>query len=159
MDIASLALAAEIVSGLAVVISLVYVAYQVKQNTSALNVSTHQDLVANQNTVLNLMAGDPQICALLVKADTDFDNLTATEQKQFNYLWVSIMNVFQCAYSNHKTGLLELNIWESWKEGYKVTFNSSPGFIRAWHLWEKTFPLDFANVVNDLILISDANDA
>ena len=152
-----IAAAGEIVGALAVVVSLVYVAYQVKQNTAALNVSTHQELVANQNTVLDLIAGDPQICALMVKADTEYENLTAAEQKQFMFLYVSIMNVFQCAYSNYKTGLLDQEIWESWKLGYKTVLGANPGIVREWHVWRDTFPPDFAKVVSDVTENQGAN--
>ena len=77
------ALAAEIIGGIAVVVSLAVVAFELNQsnaqaelNTNALEISAYQSLInsiIDQNT---LIASDPQLAAIRMKTSTNPEDLT-----------------------------------------------------------------------------------
>lgn len=139
MDIETLALIAEVVGGFAVVVSLLYVAFQVRQNTSALKVSTLQDLVANQNAAHDIIANNPDLADLMVKADRDYENLSEAERKRFTSTCFSLFNVLQTAYSNNQAKLMDAELWEAWMRGYGVLLKASPGIVKEWQSIRETY--------------------
>ena len=98
----------ELVGALAVVVSLIYLAMQVRQNTSALEVSTHQDLIANQLSAQSIIGANPQVADLMTRADQNYDGLTEAEHKQFSHICFSLINVFQSARFNYEAGLFKI---------------------------------------------------
>ena len=146
----------EIVGAIAVVVSLVYVAYQVRQNTAALKVSTLQDLIANQTSAQNVVASSPQVAELWQRADDAYDELTPAEHKQFMMFIISMLNVLVSARSNYEAGLQSEEVWKGWIRGYALVIKSSPGWQREWaNLREVYVPL-IGNVVDEIMSESEA---
>ena len=142
---------AEVVAASGVIITLIYLAFQVRQNTSALKVSTHQDLVSNQIAAMDLVGGNPQVAELLVRADEAYDEMTAAERKQYSFYCLSMFNVFQSARFNYEAGLLNEEIWKAWVRGYASVLVTSPGVRKEWAGLRELYTPNIRAVVDDII--------
>ncbi|MGR8948211.1 MAG: hypothetical protein ACU84Q_09210 [Gammaproteobacteria bacterium] len=141
----------EIVGAIAVVISLVYVAVQIRQNTAAVRVSTHQDLLANQTAAQHIAAANPQVAELWQQADDDYDGLSPAERKQFTVFSLNMFNTFQSARFSHEADLLPEEVWEAWVRGYAAIIGSSPGFRREWVSLRELYTPNIRHVVDKLV--------
>jgi hypothetical protein len=106
------AAAAEIISAIAVVVSLLYVGAGVRQNTVAIEGTTYQQVVRASNEYLLTVAADPTFAEILVRAWSDPSQLTAVEKVRFYYhervFWRNMEN----AYFQNAKGVLGEQEWE-----------------------------------------------
>ena len=106
--------AAEIIAAVGVVLSLIYVGYQVQQNTKAIQSSVHHSLIDNVITTEGAVLNDPEFADLVVKSWSDWDALTPSEQlRAETYLNFSFNN-WESAYLNYERGFIEKEIWQTW---------------------------------------------
>jgi hypothetical protein len=106
---------AEIVSAVAVVISLIYVGYQINQNTEEVRASNRQELVDRAVDVTRDYAINPQVAEVIAKARSG-DELSPQEHAQYGYVIRSVLYDIQEAFLLHREGRLD--------EGYWATRNS-----------------------------------
>ncbi len=73
----------EFISGLAVVVTLVYLALQIRHNTRAVRSSMHQDMVESTLRIAESVSDNPDVGRIVLKANEDYDNLTKEEFVRF----------------------------------------------------------------------------
>ena len=111
-NLTNLAAVAEIVAAVAVVLSLLYVGTEVRQNTKAVEGTTYQELVRASNEYLLTVAADSALAEILVRAWTDPSQLTDAEKlRSFFYERVFWRNM-ENAYLQHGRGILGEQEWE-----------------------------------------------
>ena len=107
------ALIAEIVGGIAVVLSLIFVGFQIQQssketalNTRAIEVNAYQDLI-NQIFILNNeFLGDPELSDLWARANDCEDITVRAEQEQLRRYQASVVRHGDMAYHQYEQGLI-----------------------------------------------------
>jgi hypothetical protein len=82
MTLEQWALVGQIGAAIAVIVSLIYVARQVKQNTNAMLVGNAQSLVELNNRLNTPFSVDREFAELWVKAGSDFGSLDAVDQQR-----------------------------------------------------------------------------
>jgi len=122
MNIESLANYADVVGGVAVVISLIYVGIQIHRNTksslSLTNQSAHESLA---NVSLEA-AKDPNFSALTRRGMLSFEQLNEDEQFQFLLLMVTVYRRFENIYYQYRKGFLEAELWEGYEQSMLLYF-------------------------------------
>ena len=73
----------EFISGLAVVVTLVYLALQIRHNTRAVRSSMHQDMIESTLRIAESVSDNENVGRIVLKADEDYDNLTKEERIRF----------------------------------------------------------------------------
>ncbi len=114
VELKTYALVAEIASAIAVVASLVFVGFEVRQsaeetslNTNAIQVSAYQDLIAGILNINELIATDEELAEIDLKADTDFESLSPIEERRYRAFWRLAIRLGDLAYYQYETGLLD----------------------------------------------------
>jgi len=130
LTLSDLAQLAEILAGIAVVLSLIYVGMQVRQNTQAIEIAAAQQSHDAYRQVQVAIMEEPMMAAALEKA---FSNqpLDAIEAFQVDTYVHFIFSNWELAYLNHKKELLDNEIWEGW-ERYYIWLMSYEFFNKAW---------------------------
>jgi hypothetical protein len=147
------ALISEIVGGIAVVISLIYVGVGVRQNTEALRVANHQKLVA-MDLEKNAWFRNADFAALYVLARDGFEKLSETQRLQYNTFIADTLNAWEFALITHERGAMEDNIWNGWDGFYRGEMKTEP-FRRFWRTNGANFSPAFRAYV-DAVLKGDA---
>ncbi len=91
-------LIAEIVGGIAVVLSIVYLAVEVQRNTNAIQSQTQQgllELVAEDNMVV---ATNAELADLYVRAQKNLAGLTEVERERYKRLVSHAFNIWEQAF-------------------------------------------------------------
>jgi len=121
----------EILGALAVVISLGYVAVQIRQSTETARSASAQNLVTMATNANLLLASDSELSAIMQKGLYDRDSLTEYEQFRFNTFLIGVYMQYDFAYYQFLGGQLEPKTWIR-MELEIVLYLSMPGGAVWW---------------------------
>ena len=142
---------AQIVSAFAVVVSLVYVGYEIRQNTYATKAATRQ---AVAETDLAFLAG-PLEPALLARAETKSragQELTLEEQFVLFERQHLNFRVFENAHYQFQVGLLEAEVWARHLQIISRQLSGNPHAAAMWEAYAASFTKSFRAVVDSISL-------
>lgn len=127
MNIESMANYADVIGGIAVIVSLIYVGVQIHRNTksrqSQANQSAHESLA---NVSLEV-AKDRDFSNLTRKGMIAFEELTEEEKFQFILLMVTVFRRYENVFYQYQKGFLEKELWEGYKQSMLLYFYTSGG--------------------------------
>jgi hypothetical protein len=117
----------EFVGAIAVVVTLGYLAVQIKQNTRATkNASAETMMVAAQNTALALGSSN-EVASIWVRGLTDYSSLDADEQARMHFLLLSQILTSDSMYWSYRVGNLDEELWERQSSWMKTILQSEAG--------------------------------
>jgi len=154
MDITTLAAWGEFLGGVAVVVSLVYLASQIRMNTKTVRASNLGEQVA-ASSEWSRMILDPDAASLYVRGMEDFVGLSTEDQLRFNGLMGHLFGMILNARHLRRQGLYDANT--EWSEATTIAYYfESPGARQWWtanrHWWQS----DFGEWVDGLIREGEA---
>ena len=118
---------AEFVGAIAVVITLIYLISQLRQNTKALRSSSYASVHQQEDNFLAEMARDPILARLEVKATLGIENLDETERLQWSWLGRRIVYMFQNFHYQRQLGGVEDSIASGWDNAWRIFLTSNKG--------------------------------
>ncbi len=123
---------AELTAAVAVVISLIFVGFEVRQNTTAVQSAAAQSVHENFAAWYASVQGDPDLLEITIKGMRDYTSLSATEKAQFIAVFMSFSSHTQNAFYKWTEGSLTPELWRSW-EFVSMNFFSTPGGKAFWN--------------------------
>ena len=143
MTLDQLASIGEIIGGIGVVLSLVYLAIQIRTNTDAERTSTYQLIVSDFGAMNNTMASTPELSHLFVQAMENYHPLSSDEKARISQLFFQCFRYFENMFYQHKKGYLDEEVWTGWKR-LMLTYYSRPGFQTWWEHRRDVYSETFA---------------
>ncbi len=138
----------EILGALVVVVTLGYLAIQIRQNTAALRVSNDNFLYERRDAIIATLVTDPSLAALQVKHDNR-EQLTDVEHvRMWNQHFRDLL-MWKLAHTRLKEGYYSESQWRNWDQAYSRQFIGE--FPPSW--WDEARPWlsgDFADYVDSL---------
>ena len=122
----AIAAVGEILGAAAVVISLVYVAVQVRQNTKALHRSASADAVAAIRDWNRDIAVNPELNRVYRDGVEGLESLTADDRAQFGVVVFNLFKTFEDLHYQYLNGAMDPVIWSGWENIARVSL-TSPG--------------------------------
>jgi hypothetical protein len=148
----------EFVSGVAVVVSLLYLAAQIRQNTRSLRAQADDD-TRNQLFRLNeLMLNNREITQLAIAGSTEPKTLDSTDTVRFGYLLMNTFLSIESVYLKSRAGLLELERWPAY-EVQLADLVRFPGVRDWWGSADRGFENGFSELVDKMIRDTDVATA
>lgn len=132
IDWQAVAAVAEALGALVVVLSVIYLARQVRQNTVATQAATFHSHMAKETDLLTTWGSDPDLARIfytMAEAPEKLDELTPDERHQAEYLFLAIMRVWEDLYLQRGAGTLSQTGWEA-REDIVRWFLASPALDR-----------------------------
>ena len=121
----------ELVGAIGVIISLVYLALQIRTNTEAERTSTYQSIVSDFGALNNTMASTPELSYLFVQAMEDYHQLSSDEKARISQLFFQCFRFFENMFYQQRKGYLDDEVWIGWKR-LMLTYYARPGFQTWW---------------------------
>lgn len=146
MTITELGAIGELVGGVAVIASLVYVGVQVRQNTRAQNTAAGDATVANLMEIQNSVARDSDLARIVMSGGADASQLALDDRFRFNLLGRSMFIQYDIARIKRERGLLEDSLWHTSVAFFDDAL-SAPG-IRWW--WDRNLG-QFSPAMQDFV--------
>lgn len=150
MDLQTLADLGEFVGGMFVVVSLGYLAYQVRQNTRSLRAETYSRLLDRMSALQSRLAVEPDLNHVMIVGAEDPGRLTRAQRVRFSWALYELFGTAEFMYHQALENNLPPSVWQRW-EGTIGWWLSHPG-MRAW--WaSKPAPLtaDFEKLGTQMI--------
>ena len=158
MDIMELGAIGELLGGIAVIGSLIYVGLQVRQNTRAVSASTFHAVASVTSDTVTRIAENPELAALIEKGFFAPEELTQSERFRAGF-WLrgSFRQYENYAYQADQ-GLLDPRVYQ----GYFSVMAESlrVAFIREW--WEGAkggYGPEFREQVDRIVAESEASSS
>ena len=121
----------EVVGAIAVVVSLVYVAMQIGQNTRAIRANTFQSIVDSLTNGIADIARDPETTRIWISGLTADEELRKVERGQFRLLILMAVRKWENAFYQTQQGTLEKRQWEGISQDIR-SIVTQPGFLVWW---------------------------
>lgn len=148
MHLESLGNIGEFVSGIAVVVSLLYLATQVRQHGRSVRSAALSSISASISEFLDHVARDPSLTTLWFDGLSGTAELPEAEGRRFSLLLLSLLRRWESAYHESSAAELESEAWAGVQQGLVMIF-SSPGAQQWWRsVGANLFSPDFAAFAN-----------
>jgi hypothetical protein len=147
MSIQDWAAIGEMVGAIAVVVSLIYVGVQLRQNTRATRVSTSQAYIQLHGGALNPVVEVPTFRDIYWRALAGLSNLQGSELAAFG-LWSALQfRVQESFYFQWKAGAFEDQLWSGWVCQFR-DLHGYPGIQEVWAIRRHHFSEEFREFVD-----------
>lgn len=129
-NLETLANLGEFVSAIVVVVSLVYLAYQVRQNTESLRIENYARVLERVANMQARLSSDAVFSELIARGAADPARLTAGERVQFTWTFYEMFGAFEFMLHQATSNTLPEEVWQRWSETMSWWL-SLPG-VKAW---------------------------
>jgi hypothetical protein len=152
MDLELVVAVAEILGALAVLVSLVYLAVQIRQNTNSMKANTEQGIAsATSSSIIGI--AHTNIPYLIVRASADPESLSDEETAQFAIWLNGSLRQWEHAYFQYKSGNFSEDSWNGLFQQILMHM-SSEGVRTYWGIRRTTFRRDFRELVDSMAIES-----
>ena len=135
---------AELAGAGGVILSLVYLAVQIRQNTKqmerterAARGTAYQDVLSNLQSYLSPVAADGELAEIIRLGLVDCEQLSEQEFFRFNWLMGGYITNLDNVYYQHQDGVVSEARWQMMLRGLRY-FMRTPGFKAWWSNWDDT---------------------
>ncbi len=120
----------DFLGGIGVVITLAYLAIQIRKNTQSVRAAALDSISTSISEFMDRIAQDPDLTRLWFDGLSGEVDLSKTDYRRFTLLLISLVRRWENAFHQGRAGTLESAAWVGMREGLATVF-SSPG-ARAW---------------------------
>ena len=123
----------EFVGAIAVVVTLVYLAQQLRQNTAALKSGTWQAIQNSELGFDQFLVSNEEVARLWLKGSAkgldSFED--PTERFRCMIIGKQLVDQFQTHHYQYERGLIDAELWQTWVSQFEEEAARSPGFVDA----------------------------
>jgi hypothetical protein len=139
----------QLVGALAVVVSLIYVASEVRRNTNATHLAAMRSMHDAFNRWIQQLGLYPDLAELYGRGLRDLKSLEDTEIIRFTALMHGAFRILEEIYHLQMKGHLEKAVWRGWEAALRE-FNAFPGVQTFWRLRSHWFSDEFAKFIDQV---------
>ncbi len=135
----------ELIGGIAIIVSLIYVGRQLKQSNSMARSAVRRELSSELNVWATSIASSPSLTEALAKVhfhSLKREDATDQERVQIAYIFVGIVGQLHFAYEQCKEGIMTERELEEYL-GSSTELFSKPYLASLWPVLHKSYPTDF----------------
>ena len=150
MSLEHLALVAEIVGGIGVVASLIYLAYEIRKQSRLNRINATSALAMHWSDLMSSIDGSPDLSAIWLKGLSDFDELSAVDKLRFSAFFGRIMKITESLHVQLFNKTLDPITWRSFERAVRDLI-SMPGSQKWWQTRKHWYSDEFQALVAGLI--------
>ena len=144
----------EVIGAVAVVVSVIYLALQIRSQTAESRLAATRDLASKRADALKQLVGDEALVRIWLKAIRDYESLQGTERMQASLIFNLIMRNAEQEFIHKGTGHADDPYLESVDRVLSVNV-ASPGLQQWWSTTGNLFNNAFRKHVDQLIEKTD----
>ena len=150
MNLQSLAHIGEIIGTVVVILSLVYLAVQVRQNTEAQRTENYARALERLAAFQSMLSTGSEISTIFSKGLADSSSLSTQEKIRFNWSMYEAFGAFEFMFHAAKKKSIDEEIWSRWSHAiaWYLTF---PGVHKWWTVRPLPFTESFSVFVESLL--------
>lgn len=149
MSLSDLAALGSFVSGVAVVVTVIFLLLQMRQNTQAIRAAASQAHAANYQSLLASIVEDGDVARLWRVGLIDIEKLNDDEKTRFVALSSGLFRFFEAARLQWRHGQLDAEHWHSIDSQIRDTIRN-PGLQIYWSMRRQWHSQEFCTWVDSL---------
>ena len=138
----------ELLGGVAVVVSLIYLALQIRQNTETVRASTFQQAAASSSALAEQLSLDPELTRIFTSGVNELASLSEEDLPRFTFMGISFYRQLGNLHHQSRKGLINEEDWEGIRESYLRTI-SRPGMETWWQENSYRFNRHFRSFIDE----------
>ena len=127
-----------VLGALGVILTVVFLAVQVRRNTAATQSQTYQAACSALAEFGALLAQDPELCRIWQTGLANPDKLVGIEYFRFAFLGISLLRRYENAFYQYHAGLIDDEFWDGYRNNLLWHFHR-PGVQHWWQERRQTF--------------------
>ena len=136
----------EFIGAVAVVVSLLYLATQIRQNSRLLRSAASQAATYSAAQISLPIATDPRVAKLSRDAMRSYEALEEVEKTQADALFLVGFAGYEALYYQFRDGTIEPGLWEG-RRTLMLGLLRTPGCAAWWESWKQVFGPEFREYV------------
>ena len=161
MTLSDLAAIGSFVSGIAVLLSFIFLALQIRQNARNQRATIHNERTALVQQLM-ISTSDAELVELRSRGNAADQTLDAKQSWRYLGLALATLRLLEEFFDQHRDGMIDEARWEA-NELRVCSFLQAPGFRAAWRALSATFRSDFVAWMDELMrktpVATNQNDA
>ena len=145
-----------LLGGIGIILSVVYLAAELAQNTRAIRVSSFQEVINSFAEVSFDLARDRTLVDLFIRGARDFTSLDELERTQYSYLLLSYLRRAESLLFQTEIRVLEHDQWSGIRNSIRAVL-APPGTQACWNTMKDRFNPAFREFIGTLLM--DASEA
>lgn len=137
----------ENIGAFAVVISVLYLALQIKQNTSQVRSSGYQAAAQTGNNFLEGLASNPEARRIFQIAQESYTELSDEDRSFAHTLIMQLFLMYESLYYQYEDGVVDPDMWEG-RRKLMFSFLSMRGISAWWSEWSPILGEKFVTYVS-----------
>lgn len=134
----------------ALLISILFVGYQIRQNTKALRATSHHAITDSFNQLNTLLISDPKCVSLYRRGLAGLEKLDEDERVSFGYMNLAYQRIFETLFYQYKNGTMDKKLFEA-ELGTLEWVAGSTGFRQWWADNPISLSTEYRAFMKDLI--------
>lgn len=148
----------ETVGFAAVVLSLIFVGYEIRESTLATKAANHYALQGLMTNLTNTILESEELSHIdhIMQTSEGYADLTPLQKSRADSIRVYNFNIWEAAFYNHVEGQLDNEIWDAWNR-----YNRSILTADSWKAWQENkhhFGESFSKHVDNVFIDAGFNE-
>jgi hypothetical protein len=157
MDFQALGNIGEFVGAIAVVISLIYLAVQVSQNTASQQAENYTRALNRISALQSHLAQNGKYAMMFSRGVVDTTSLTPEERIQITWIFYEMFGAFEFMFHAAEHNAMPVEVWNRWVSTIAFWLRY-PGVLAWWEVRPTPFTDSFTSFVESLIRDNPAGD-
>jgi len=133
---------AEAIGSIAVVITLIYLAVQIRHTSKSTRLASAQGLAITFSDFMSQLSSDAETADIYLRGLKDDSGLTKEERFRFDTLILQMLRHADVHFHAHLDGAISKGLWEVTEAGYMQVFRQ-PGARASWQRQRDFFSVAF----------------
>ena len=147
----------EIISALAIIVSVLYLAIQIRKQTREYRLSATRELANGAYSNMELMIQNPDVRLIYLQAMKDYVSLKENERILISMFWIHLFRHMELVYLHIEGGTVEPLFFESVHNGLKEILTFA-GVQQWWGLTHSQFGTGFQDHIQDLMREAESHE-
>ena len=133
-----------VVGGVGVIISVVFLVYEVRRNAQAIEGATVQALMSLEREVFAMLASHAE---LFTRGRRNRSDLSEEDQFRFDMVVKSEMSLVYSAFVQFEQNLIDQEVWDAYLSAARAHIEH-PGFAESWESFKFGYPKSFRDMMD-----------
>jgi hypothetical protein len=129
----------DFMGGVAVIVTIGYLAVQVRQNTTALRAQSRQQIVQSYRDHHRYLLEDPTLDGVLILGIRSYPEIDRADRSRFSNVLLDLALHFQGALALYESGSLDDGTFRAYRDHFAAVL-STPGGAAYWAHSQNSFP-------------------
>lgn len=139
----------QLISSVAVVLSVLYLGIQVHRSTRVAKLATQDAAASALRDVTKPFMENAELARIWRTGLENLKTLSAEDQARFFHAAYQFLKAFETIHFHHVYGLMDDQLWEGWKN-LLWHYSATPGFAHYWQLRHDVFSERFQDFIREL---------